>query len=217
MRAARIPKNGLWRVQHSAGTPPPPEPLDTSATRTSGNRFDAPDGEYEVRYYSTTETGCFAETLARFRPNPGLAELVRAEWAKNQFMDPGAIPADWRAKRELIRVVPGEGNAFLDFDHSITLVSFRKSLADVLEPYYRGDLDLSVVKSPDRRISRTVGLWVYDNTGYSGIRYTSRLGNNYINWAVFDRAQLETVETLAIHKDHPKLKTIAESYELTIH
>lgn len=217
MRAARIPKNGLWRVQHSSGTPPDPEPLDTASVQRSGNRFDAPAGEFEVRYYSSTRIGCFAETLARFRPDPRLAALVGAEWAKRQLMDPGAIPADWRAKRELIRVIPGEGNTFLDFDHSITLVSFRKHLAADLDGYFRGDLDLGVLKSADRRISRTVGRWVYENTGYAGLRYTSRLGNNYVNWAVFDRGQLDTVETLAIHKDHASLRKIATSYGLTIH
>ena len=217
MRSARLPKNGLWRVQHSSGTPPSPEPLDLAEIQTSGNRFDAPDGEFQIRYYSSAATGCFAETLARFRPSPGLAELVRAEWAGRQFMEPGAIPADWRAKRELIRVLPGQGNTFLDFDHSITLISFRKALSGVLGPFYRGDLDLSVLKNSDRRIPRTTALWVYKNTGYAGIRYTSRLGSNHINWAVFDRAQLHTVEMRAIHKDQPSLRKIARDYVLTIH
>jgi hypothetical protein len=47
---------------------------------------------------------------------------------------------------------------------------------------------------------------------HAGIKYTSRLGTNFINWAVFDRAQLETAATHAIHKDHPSLKKIAKSY-----
>jgi len=76
---------------------------------------------------------------------------------------------------------------------------------------------LSVLKSADRRISRTVGLWVHEHTGYAGIRYTSRLGNNHVNWAVFDRAQLDVSERLAIHQDNPALRRVANSYELTIH
>ena len=35
-----------------------------SGVQTSGNRFDAPDGEYQVRYFSSAQVGCFAETLA---------------------------------------------------------------------------------------------------------------------------------------------------------
>lgn len=78
------PEEGLWRVGRapdplSTAKPLPPSYLDQAQL---GNRFDSATGSYRVLYFSTTLQGCYGETLARFRPDPRLEDVVGDEWAQ---------------------------------------------------------------------------------------------------------------------------------------
>ncbi len=82
-----------------------------AALPRAGNRFDVPGGG--VLYAASTAQGCFAETLARFRPSPGVAAAVRGDPG---YLDPGGIPAAWRQDRRLVSFSLAAPLPFVDID-----------------------------------------------------------------------------------------------------
>jgi len=117
----------LWRVGRN------PEPLTVVAptahnlrAKRAGNRFDVPGAG--VIYCSSTLEGCFAETLACFRPKLDLAELVADEWKAAGHLRPGSVPAGWRHRRIAVEVSLDPGYRFLDVDHLDTHQVLRGEL-----------------------------------------------------------------------------------------
>ena len=74
---------------------PPSSPSPSAVSPTTGNRFDSALGSYGVCYFGTDLLACYGETLARFRPDLGLAAIASEEG----FMGIGEVPADWRFRR----------------------------------------------------------------------------------------------------------------------
>lgn len=226
------PDEGVWRVGRD------PDPLSASrssgsselSTPGTGNRFDSPTGEYGVRYFATSLEGCFGETLARFRADPKLAELIGSEWQERGFMSVGDIPADWRQRRTAVHVrFPPDGSnskfpmgiQFLDIESIETREAMRADFAPLLAYYHYDDLDVAVVRGRDRRMTRYVSQWAFqqvDDEGrplYAGIRYLSRLNSEWECWAVFDDVQIEELNRRPILPQDPALKKIAKLYSLT--
>src|SRR5688500_6709108 len=73
------PVGGLYRVGRAV-EPMRPSSVDpvVEASAKQGNRFDT--STFGVIYMGTTLEACFGETLARYRPEPSLAELVEYDW-----------------------------------------------------------------------------------------------------------------------------------------
>jgi hypothetical protein len=226
------PDEGVWRVGRD------PDPLSASKSSGSselskpgtGNRFDSPTGEYGVRYFATDLEGCFGETLARFRADPKLAKLIGSEWQERGFMSVGDIPADWRQRRTAVHVrFPAVGpNAkfpmgiqFLDIESVETREAMRADFAPLLAYYHYEDLDVAVVRGRDRRMTRYISQWAFqqvDDEGrplFAGIRYLSRLSSKWECWAVFDDVQIEELNRRPILPQDPALKKIAKMYGLT--
>lgn len=101
-------------------------------------------------------------------------------------------------------------------------------LSDELAPQlvalgYDENLDLSLLRNADRRLSRAISLWAYaaeDSEGqfrYGGIRYTSRLGEEWENWAIFDGVDYFETSRRPIHEKDPDLLAVARILGLTIH
>ena len=89
----------VYRVGRSTG---PLEPSriaakDALATR-AGNRFDVVGGG--VIYCGTNVRGCFAETIARFRPSPKMRALIAHE--DPGFVICGGVPQDRRNQRTIV-------------------------------------------------------------------------------------------------------------------
>ncbi|CCG05718.1 RES family NAD+ phosphorylase [Blastococcus saxobsidens] len=216
------PPDGIWRVGRGDAPHLPRRPADGTA---GDNRFDSQDGTFNVLYFATTLDGCFGETLARFRPAPHLRTLLQADWRTNGFMEVGAIPADWRFHRTAVRVVEAQAPLpFLDIDAVETLQFLRYELALGLGSLGVHDLDTSVVRGGDRRITRLISSWTYNATdpetgesSYAGIRYASRLNSQWECWAVFDRVPLLPLEFIPITPDMPSLRTIAQLFDLRVH
>jgi hypothetical protein len=195
----------------------------------TGNRFDSPTGSYGVRYFSTTLDGCFGETLARFRADPKLAELIGDEWEERGWMNVGDIPADWRQRRTAGHVrFPNTGSntrypygvQFLDIEAVETREALRKDFAPLLAIYGYDDLDVPVVRGHDRRITRYISQWAYERTEddaplYAGIRYLSRLNSEWQCWPVYDNVNLEVLARRPILVDDEALQRIAGLYSLT--
>ena len=169
------PPDGVWRVGRE------PDLLSASISTSSsepgkpntGNRFDSPTGAYGVRYFATELDGCYGETLARFRADEKLAEVIGTEWSELGFMNVGDIPADWRQRRGAVRVRFPEGGAnaafsagirFLDIESVHTREALLPDFEPLLKFYGYPDLDVAVVLANDaalKRIAELYGLTVY--------------------------------------------------------
>lgn len=220
----RAPVDGLWRVGRG------PDALKTRRLEdkrrrlsSGGNRFDPQGYDYGVVYFGSTLQACFAETLARFRPNLALLALVQDEWQQRGFMDAGAVPTDWRQRRIAARARLPREAVFVDIEHPATHQFLRSELAVGLAALGVEDIDVSTVRGPDRRVTQMISEWAYmasedDEPRYAGIRYVSRLGSQWECWAVFDDddSELEVVEQRPITRDMPELQEIAELFGLTV-
>jgi hypothetical protein len=219
------PKSGLWRVGRSPDPLRFSDPLDPDLleSRATGNRFDSPTGDYRVCYFATTLDGCFGETLSRFRPDPGLSSIADEE----EFMALGEVPADWRHRRLAVRVVPTPSDTvpairLLDIESAETRAVLREELGKLLAFYGYSDLDVPTVRGGDRRITRWIGRWVYeqrdanDRMKFAGIRYLSRLSSEWECWALFENVALDEQERRPIPRDDEALLRIADLYRLTV-
>lgn len=225
------PDEGVWRVGRA------PDPLATVAplspswldNPSTGNRFDSPTGSYGVLYFASTLDGCYGETLARFRPDPRMRQLVEREWEEHGFMRVGDVPADWRQRRIAVHATfPPEdrfphGIHFLDVESLETRQVLREGLASLLAFYGYDDLDVPTVRGGDRRITRYIGQWAYDQATdsgaprFAGIRYLSRLNTEWECWAVFDDAPIVELNRRPILPTDEAFVRVARRYGLTPH
>jgi hypothetical protein len=218
------PRGGFWRV----GRGPDPltvRPIQGTRPRlaSGGNRYDPQGYDYGVLYFSTTLQACFAETLARLRPNLKLLALVEDEWRQAGFMSGGTVPADWRQRRTAVHVRAPKDALFVDMESVATHQFLRGELAAGLVALGVEDLDVATVRGPDRRVTQMISEWAYlaregDEPLYAGIRYLSRLGSQWECWAVFedDEREFDVVERRPITKDMPELQEVAELFGLTV-
>jgi hypothetical protein len=224
VKVATPSRGGLWRVGRSPdpicfGDPLPAELLDDARL---GNRFDSPTQSYRVSYFSSSIAGCYGETLARFRPDPELAALAR----EDGFMGVGEVPADWRVRRLAVRATVagagGEKARFLDVESASTRAVLRREIGDLLAYYGYEDLDVATVRGGDRRITRWIGKWAFDQRdpdgrpAYAGVRYLSRLNTDWECWAVFDHAEIDELERKPILRSDRDLAKVARLYDLTV-
>jgi hypothetical protein len=228
------PEDGVWRVGRE------PDLLSASvSTKTSrpgkpntGNRFDSPTGAYGVRYFASSLDGCYGETLARFRADKKLAQVIGAEWSDLGFMNVGDIPADWRQRRGAIRVrFPADGSnagfsagvRFLDIESLPTREALLPDFEPLLKFYGYADLDVAVVRGHDRRVTRYISQWTYEQVDederpmYAGVRYLSRLNSDWELWAVFDNVGIEEMTRRAILRSDEALQRVAKTYGLTVY
>ena len=184
-----------------------------------GNRYD--NEHCGVIYLGTTPESCYAETLARFRPKPDLARLVGQDWKR--FMQPGNLPADWRVRRRLVKAEVHHSEVFLDVEAIQTREFLRRELALGLSALGVDELDVSDIRSGDRRIGRLISAWAYqqvDDQGralYAGIRYLSRLSSNWECWAAFDDVIVVRAEAKEINANDSALQEVSRIFQLTVH
>jgi hypothetical protein len=206
-----------------------PEPLTVAApkahdlrSKRAGNRFDIAGAE--VLYCASTLEGCFAETLARFRPKLELAALVADEWTAAGHLRPGSVPAGWRHRRTAVEVALDPGYRFLDVDDLDTHQFLRGELALGLAALGYDDLDLGLIRGPDRRVTRLVADWAYQQMAdgaddlyrFAGVRYVSRLSNDWVCWALFPGVELEQRQALPVEREMPPLVAVAERFGLRV-
>lgn len=186
---AFAPPEGVWRIGRGptplATRRPPPLSLTVSP---SGNRFDSPSGSFGVLYFGSSLEGCYGETLARFRPSPAVIAAVGDEWANLNFMDFGAVPAEWRQRRSAVKVTLPPESIFLDVEAAETQQYLRDELAGGLAALGHSDLDVSTVRGPDRRVTRMIAEWTAVQSDEDGNPYyagmLSRLNTEWECWAV---------------------------------
>jgi hypothetical protein len=219
------PGAGVWRVGRTPDPiefPDPPK-ADELDYPHAGNRFDSPTENFRVCYFATDLEACFGETLSRFRPDPALIAAADEEG----FMPAGEVPADWRNQRIAVQVefVPSgllPELRFLDVEVLRTRRELRTELASLLAYYGYRDLDVPTVRGGDRRITRWIGKWAFeqrDGNGlpvFAGVRYLSRLNTDWECWAVFHDVEIKEIAREPIEREHPALKTIARHFDLRV-
>jgi hypothetical protein len=218
------PEEGLWRVARGD-----PYALHDAAERlidpgqadpNIGNRFDSALGDYDVRYFSTILDGCYGETLALLRPDPVVLAATKGD--DDDLMPLGEIAADWRRRRTAVRVTLPEGRPFLDVEAASTRERLRNELAWLLPRIGLDDIDVSAIRSQDRRLTRWVSQWAWqshvepEQPTYAGVRFLSRLDDDWECWAVFADVRLEERERKAILVGDEALQRVAHKFQLDL-
>ncbi|MEZ5116073.1 MAG: RES family NAD+ phosphorylase [Candidatus Nanopelagicales bacterium] len=211
---------GFWRVGRG-DDPLRPSYLDIedASVRHAGNRFDCQ--EIGVLYFATRLEGCFAETLARFRPSASVQAAISDEWKSRGFMAVGSVPADWRNRRLAVKAAPLHDYRFLDIESVQTHQLLTSELASELNELGVDHLDIPAVRGRDRRLTRLVSAWAYHATNevgdglFAGIRYVSRLGD-WECWAVFEDVPLVQQAVRPIDRGCPELVLIAREFNLVV-
>jgi hypothetical protein len=189
----------------------------------AGNRFDSPTENFSVCYFATDLRACFGETLSRFRPNPTLAEAAQ----EDGFMGVGEVPADWRNNRIAVqaRFIPNKVLSeirFLDVEALKTRRRLEAQLAPLLAYYGYSELDVPTVRGGDRRITRWIGKWAFDQRDederpvFAGIRYLSRLNTEWECWAVFHDVAIKEISRQPIERGNLSLTAVAREFGLTV-
>ena len=203
----------LYRIGRS---PDPLSPPPLGAPKNSGNRFDDPQSKFWVMYAAEQRRTCFAETLARFRPDLELlARLVALPGGEfgDEALELGVIPDDWHLKRMIaaFRVVPGQ--RWLDLRLLTVREHLRHEMARTFVDLGRDDFDLGDALSRNRALTQAIARWAYEN-GFEGIIYKSRLDAAFDCWALFEGALYEPVSAMSIAHDDEDLIAVATLFGL---
>jgi hypothetical protein len=215
------PEGGVWRVARgepfTLRDPPPPLSLRSGGV---GNRFDSALGNYRVWYFATELEGCYAETLAPLRPDPAVVAAIGKD--EDGHMPLGEIPADWRQRRIAVRASFPERRPFLDVEANGTRAVLRRELSSMLASLGLDDIDVPAIRSKDRRLTRIVSQWVWEeheapgSPPFAGVRFCSRLGSEWECWAVFEDVLPQECERKSILREDEALKRVADLYELVV-
>lgn len=212
-RVARAPDPWVWPAWSHAGP-----------DGTFGNRYDDPQGSYRVLYASSSPVGAYMESLARFRVDLSVIAGLAAVDGAEEIPMAGLLPRRWVQSRVL-----GEASAdgdFIDVGDAASLAVIRTHLAAEAIHHGLADVDAATIRlhAPRRftqAVSRLIYEWHEPDGGCAGIRYCSRLGDQLVNWAIFEPVspnQSAPDSTLArpIAIDDPDLRRALDLLRLTL-
>lgn len=176
--------------------------------RTFGNRWDDPLGHYRVLYACSQRLGAIMERLAPFRPHLIVSLGMRSVTGGGVSI-PGRVPTAWLQRQIIGEAVLTGDYAYVG--HSRSLAFVRSAMARRLQYYGLTDLDAATVRlSTPRPFTQEISRLVYEATSsplgrYAGIRYGSRLGDEFDNWAVFEStgAAAHVIDARPITADDP--------------
>jgi hypothetical protein len=224
--ATRVPDGTLHRVGRVPDAWTWPDWAFAHEDGTLGNRYDDPLGEYRVLYAGRPRLGAFAETLARFRPDLELTaelSLIASDPRDDGFPAapaPGAVPVEWCATR-----VVGSARhtgTFADVGRSESLAHLRAALAARALHYGFDDLDAGelrrrVPRAFTQEISRHVFVHGRDAGGHplAGLAYLSRLGDDLVNWAIFETEPPEDCSSEPVDPADPDLRAAFARFGLS--
>lgn len=224
-----VPDGPLFRIGRAPDPWAWPDWSYADPDGTFGNRYDDPAGEYRVVYASSDRLGPFVEVLARFRPDPAVVAGV-AEIEREQEEPPGPaagrVSGRWLAER---RIASGEAaGRFALVGHSRSLAHLRSELAARVVHHGIGELDAAAIRQhAPRRFTQEVSRHVYecaDEHGepqFAGVAYRSRLGDEFENWALFERPgqerpEIDAVRVQAVEDSDPDLLAALRMLGLTL-
>jgi hypothetical protein len=220
---AASPAAPLHRVGRSPDAWAWPDWAYAGPDGTFGNRYDDPRAEYRVLYASSDRRGAFVEVLARFRPEPAvLRELGEIELEPGEHHDgpgPGQLPRSWLSGR-VMGTTLADG-PFAAVGASRSLAYLRDRLTDRALHHGIDELDAAAIRAhAPRPFTQEVSRLVFecaDANGepqFDGIAYRSRLGDEVVNWAIFEpptgEARLREPQSEPLDADDPELAAALE-------
>lgn len=97
------------------------------------------------------------------------------------------MPRTWLEGR-LIGEATVEGR-FVDVGDTASLATLRAALAAQAIHYGLDEIDAATIRlRAPRAFTQQVSRYVYEQAAFAGIRYRSRLGDDVLNWAIFEPA-----------------------------
>lgn len=193
---------------------------ETAALDRSGNRFDVPGAG--VLYAAGSAQGAFAETASHLRVSASLLERMARAGAAAEELDAPTLDRSWRARRVLRTLQTRGALPFVDIEspesHTYLTVHARSVLLGLGIP----SLDVPTIRGPSRTLTRGLATWIYqatDDSGsplYGGIRYLSKLSNDYECWAIFDGTSVEELAEQRITLDNPDLVAAAARHGIPL-
>ena len=112
---------------------------------------------------------------------------------------------------------------FLDVGHSTSLIWLRELLAPRLLHYGIPDLDAAAIRlSVPRRFTQEIGRAVYEQSDaagerrFAGLRYLSRVGDEFENWALFEPASVARRRSERLSPEDPELIAALEQLGLVL-
>jgi hypothetical protein len=80
---------------------------------------------------------------------------------------------------------------FVDLGSSDSLAYLRAALADRVVHYGLDDLDAGAIRRAPRAFTQEISRYVFEHARedaqpVAGVRYGSRLGDEFVNWAIFE-------------------------------
>ena len=117
-----------------------------------------------------------------------IAALTEIEGEEDVSL-PTGVPRRWLEGR-LIGEAVARGR-FADVGDAQSLATLRQELASRAIHYGLSDLDAAVIRLSAPRaftqeVSRFVYEWRDEGGAFAGVRYRSRLGDQLLNWAIFE-------------------------------
>jgi len=218
--AQTSPGGPLFRLAHR------PNPWDWPPWQycRKANRWDDPTDTYRVLYASTERRATFVETLARFRPDPAVvAGLAEISGDDEGALRPGHVPISLVTVR-MIGTATVAGR-FADVGHSQSLAYLQRAMTARLIHYGLSELDGAVIRQACREFTQEISLHVFGCAGdegtamFAGIAYESRLGNEFTNWAIFERPDYDPVHDISaehLGADDPDLLAVCKLFGLQL-
>ena len=111
---------------------------------------------------------------------------------------------------------------FVDVGDSASLATLRTVLAASAIHHGLDEIDAAAIRlRAPRAFTQQVSRYVYEQGAFAGIHYRSRLGDDVLNWAIFEAApdgQIPLVATAsaAIPTDDPDLRAALELLGLVL-
>lgn len=178
-RVGRLPDPWAW-----------PDWSQASSDGTFGNRWDDPLASYRVLYASSQALGALVETLSRFRPDLGVIAGLEEIDGEDDTWPAGAVPRSWLTGRAL-----GSGmlnGAYADIGDARSIQFIRSEMAARAIHHGLDEIDGATLRlRAPRGFTQEVSRRIYEcqserNEPFRGIRYGSRLGDQFVNWAIFE-------------------------------
>ena len=207
MEIVSRPPLPLWRVERrsrpEAWVPPA---LGPGRPDGEGHRFDHATAGYVVGYYASDAYGAFLETLAPLRP-----KLTAANFDLG-----GQLDSSWTRSRFLTEAAVGSDAVFLDVEHAVTRSGLEQQLRSELAALNVTVLNIAAIRGADRRVTRTVSQWAWQQADLAGIRYLSQYDSTAECWAVFDRTPVTIIDEHDIIDTDRQLARAARYHHLSI-
>lgn len=192
----------------------------TAALDGAGNRFDVLGSG--VLYAASTAQAALAETAAHFRVSATLLELLEAAGASASDSRRPSLGAAWRDARVIRSLCLADPLPFVDIEDARTHVVLTERARPLLKDLGVPHLDVPTVRGRSRLLTRGLATWARsatDDTGdplYGGIRYLSKLSNDYECWAIFEGARLDVCDERRITRTDADLLAVADRHGILL-